>query len=126
MPSRTPPSMPNSSSVTWRRWIRRTSGGFCPSRVAGILLALVAIGAPASPQQVPARAEGRVVRVARGDTLPVARQRVVLHHISREVQGPIDSALTDPRGHFAFRFKPDTAAVYLISARYAGVEYFSA
>lgn len=67
-----------------------------------------------------------MVRVARGDTLPVARQRVVLHHISREVQGPIDSVVTDPRGHFAFRFKPDTAALYLISARYAGVEYFSA
>ena len=94
--------------------------------MAGILLALVVIGAPASPQQVPARADGRVVRVARGDTLPVARQRVVLHHVSRDLQGPIDSALTDPRGHFAFRFKPDTAALYLISARYAGVEYFSA
>jgi hypothetical protein len=67
-----------------------------------------------------------VVRLARGDTLPVARQRVVLHRVSREVQGPIDSALTDPRGHFAFRFLPDTAALYLLSARYAGVEYFSA
>jgi len=75
---------------------------------------------------VPARAAGRVVRLARGDTLPVARQRVVLHRVSRELQGPIDSTLTDPRGRFAFRFLPDTAALYLLSARYAGVEYFSA
>jgi hypothetical protein len=55
----------------------------------------------------------------------VRGQRVVLHRIGRQVQGPIDSTVTDARGRFSFRFVADTAALYLLSARYAGVEYFS-
>jgi hypothetical protein len=41
------------------------------------------------------------------------------------VQGPIDSARADTRGHFRFRLPGDTSAVYLVSARFAGIEYFS-
>ncbi len=33
--------------------------------------------------------------------------------------------LTDSRGAFHFRFKADTAAIFLLSARFAGIEYFS-
>jgi hypothetical protein len=40
-------------------------------------------------------------------------------------QGPIDSVRTDPRGRFRFSFRPDTAATYLVSTRFAGIEYFS-
>lgn len=55
----------------------------------------------------------------------MAGTSVVLHRIGRQTQGPIDSSLTDARGRFAFRFRLDTAAVYLLSARFAGIEYFS-
>ena len=33
--------------------------------------------------------------------------------------------VADAAGRFRFRFKPDTNAMYLLSARYGGVEYFS-
>ena len=49
----------------------------------------------------------------------------MLHRIGRDVQGPIDSTLSDSRGAFHFRFSPDTAAIFLLSARFAGIEYFS-
>jgi hypothetical protein len=37
----------------------------------------------------------------------------------------VDSVIADRGGRFRFRFVPDTAAVYLASTRYAGIEYFS-
>ena len=40
-------------------------------------------------------------------------------------QGPLDSTIADPHGHFRFRFHADTTALYLLSARYGGIEYFS-
>jgi hypothetical protein len=33
--------------------------------------------------------------------------------------------LTDRRGHFRFIFQPDSGSLYLLSARYGGIEYFS-
>jgi len=75
--------------------------------------------------QARVRAEGIVVRPAGADSLPVAGVRVLLHRIGREAQGPSDSVRTDARGRFALAFRPDTGAVYLLSARYAGLEYFS-
>ena len=71
------------------------------------------------------RTAGRVVRVAQGDTVPVARVSVVLHRVSRASQGPIDTTRTDSQGRFALRFATDTSAAYLLSVRYAGIEYFS-
>jgi hypothetical protein len=68
---------------------------------------------------------GRVIRIQGNDTLPLAGSRVVLHRIGRDVQGPIDSMLTDPRGTFGFRFRGDTTAIFLVSAGFAGIEYFS-
>jgi hypothetical protein len=41
------------------------------------------------------------------------------------VQGPLDSVRTGEDGGFAFRFAPDTASLYLLSARWSGIEYFS-
>ncbi|MFL5517875.1 MAG: hypothetical protein ACJ8DJ_17085, partial [Gemmatimonadales bacterium] len=35
------------------------------------------------------------------------------------------STVADTRGRFRFRFQADTSAVYLLSARYGGIEYFS-
>ncbi|HEU4698008.1 MAG TPA: carboxypeptidase-like regulatory domain-containing protein [Gemmatimonadales bacterium] len=61
----------------------------------------------------------------RQDTIPVPGVRVTLHRVGRVRQGPVDSMVTDARGRFDFRFVPDTTAVYLLSAHYAGIEYFS-
>jgi hypothetical protein len=66
-----------------------------------------------------------VIEVHGADSIPAPRTNVVLHRIGRDVQGPIDSMLTDSRGSFHFRFKADTSAIFLLSARFAGIEYFS-
>jgi hypothetical protein len=50
---------------------------------------------------------------------------VVLHRVGRETQGPIDSVTGDRAGRFRFHITADTSALYLISSRYAGIEYFS-
>jgi hypothetical protein len=64
-------------------------------------------------------------RVVKHDQTAVPGVRVVLHRVGQSTQGPLDSTASGPDGWFRFRFKPDTAAIYLLSARYAGVEYFS-
>ena len=51
--------------------------------------------------------------------------RVVLHRVGRLAQGPIDTTITDRGGRFIFQYPFDSAASYLVSARYAGIEYFS-
>jgi hypothetical protein len=64
-------------------------------------------------------------QVITADSAPVARARVTLHRVGRDIQGPIDSGRADARGRFSFAFRPDTGALYLLSARRAGIEYFS-
>ena len=49
----------------------------------------------------------------------------MLHRVGRDVQGPVDSTRADGRGRFRFRFRADTSALYLLSVRYGGIEYFS-
>lgn len=77
----------------------------------------------------PARATytaGRVVRLgAAGDSLPVAGARVVLHRVGQDRQGIVDSFVTPATGVFRIAFPADTGAIFLLSARYAGLEYFS-
>jgi hypothetical protein len=68
------------------------------------------------------RVTGRVVTA---DSTPVPGARVVLHQVGNQKQGPIDSTRADQRGAFRFGFRPDTSAFYLLSARRAGIEYFS-
>ncbi len=68
------------------------------------------------------RTEGTVLKA---DSTPVAGVRVVLHQVGQARQGPIDSVNTDRRGRFGFAFRSDTANLYLLSARHAGIEYFS-
>jgi hypothetical protein len=70
-------------------------------------------------------AAGRVVRPGASDTAPVAGARVVLHRVGADAQGPLDSAVSGAGGRFRFRFTPDSGAIYLLSARYGGIEYFS-
>ena len=86
------------------------------------LAALAALGAPLAAQS---RTAGRILRVAAGDTLAVPRVAVVLHHVGRAAQGPVDTVVADGAGRFDFRFRADSSATYLLSARYDGIEYFS-
>ncbi len=90
--------------------------------VIAILSLLSATGLVA---QAPVTAAGHVVRFTEEDTVGVPGLRVVLHRVGRAVQGPIDSTLAGPGGAFRFRWTPDTSAVYLLSANFAGIEYFS-
>ena len=69
--------------------------------------------------------EGRVARRAGKDTVAAAAARVVLHRVSRELSGKLDSTIADATGRFRFRFSRDTAQVYLLSAQWSGIEYFS-
>jgi hypothetical protein len=68
------------------------------------------------------RAAGAVLKA---DSTPIPGTRVVLHQVGRALQGPLDSTRTDRRGRFRFAFRPDTSALYLLSVRHAGIEYFS-
>ena len=58
--------------------------------------------------------------------MPAAGARVVLHRIGRDRQAPIDSTGTDAAGRFRFRFPADTTALYLLTSRHDGIQYFSA
>jgi hypothetical protein len=87
--------------------------------VFSVLSVLAVFSVPALAQT---RTSGRVVDA---DSVPVAGIRVVLHRVGQEAQGPIDSTRSDRRGQFRFTFRPDTSAFYLVSGRYAGIEYFS-
>ena len=68
------------------------------------------------------RAAGRTITA---DSTPIPGVRVVLHQVGREAQGPLDSTSSDRQGRFRFSFRNDTTALYLLSARYRGIEYFS-
>jgi hypothetical protein len=98
----------------------RCSPARSPRNVLSVLSVLSALSGPLPAQTV--RAHGYVLRV---DSTPVPGARVVLHQVGRETQGPIDSTRSDKRGRFRLTFRPDTTAFYLLSARYAGIEYFS-
>ena len=86
-----------------------------------------------SPSRTPAQgnpapttiAAGRVVLPRNADTVPVPGARVVLHRVGRDRQGPLDSTMADASGRFRFRFRADSGALYLLSARWGDVEYFS-
>ncbi len=99
----------------------RRRGGFLPAALAAMLL----LPAPTRSATAQAAAAGRVLRPGPSDTAQVAGVRVVLHQVGTERQGPIDSVLSGAGGRFRFRFRPDSGTVYLLSARYAGIEYFS-
>lgn len=99
-------------------------------RLALALLLLGSATAPSAaapaPGPAPHAVRGLVLRpVAGADSVRVGGARVVLHRVGTTVQGPVDSTLADARGAFAFRFTPDSGAIYLLSSRYAGIEYFS-
>ena len=100
------------------------SGSSIRNRWLALVCAVAALGPPSSiaAQSI---AAGIVERPRGPDTVVAAGVRVLLHRVGRDGQGPLDSTITDPHGHFRFRFHGDTSALYLLSARYGGIEYFS-
>lgn len=89
------------------------------------MLVLVAAAVVPLAAQQPTRAAGRVVRSVGADSVGVAGVRVLLHRIAQDAQGAVDTTTTAADGGFAVRFPADTTAIFLLSARYAGLEYFS-
>src|SRR5213076_1180259 len=79
--------------------------------------------------QVPARvAEGRISRPAKdGHPAPVVGIWVVLHRVGSDRAGALDSVRSDAKGNFRIRFAESGApdALYFVSARHAGIAYFS-
>ena len=60
--------------------------------------------------------------------MAVARQWVVLHRVGSRGGAPLDSARTNPAGRYRIAYKADVSdadALYFVSARYAGIAYFS-
>jgi hypothetical protein len=57
---------------------------------------------------------------------PVGGQVVVLHRISADSSGPVDSMPTGAGGAYRFTYRLEgTRSMYIVSARYAGVAYFT-
>ncbi len=73
------------------------------------------------------RVDGAVVHGTAKGPRPIAAVRVVLHRVGSDRAGPLDSALTDSRGQYHFRFTPSGSpdAIYFVSASYDGIAYFS-
>jgi hypothetical protein len=68
---------------------------------------------------------GRVLRGGR-DTVPLPNAWVVLHAVTRESGGPVDSVRSDARGRYRILLsQPDTTSVYVVSAWYDSLAYFS-
>ena len=82
--------------------------------MAAALLAL-------SPHPVP----GRVVRIVGHDTVAVPGAHVTLHRVTAKDPGPVDSVRSDAHGRFTFSVAADSGVVYLVSAKWAGIEYFA-
>jgi hypothetical protein len=60
------------------------------------------------------------------DTVPLARAMVVLHHVSRDAAGPIDSMSSDARGRYRFEIRrPDSTGAYLVTVWFDSIAYVS-
>ena len=72
---------------------------------------------------------GRVLLGGR-DSVPLARAQVVLHRVTRDTGGPVDSVRSDASGRYRMllrrpRTAADSAAVYVVSTMYDSLAYFS-
>jgi hypothetical protein len=69
---------------------------------------------------------GRVLSGSSESPLPIANHIVVLHRISADSSGPVDSVNTSTNGTYRFRYRLDgPRSMYIVSSRYAGVAYFT-
>lgn len=94
---------------------------------AVVCAAFASLGlAPVARGQSPLTVQGSVTRETLGGTRAVPRELVTLHRVNARDAGAVDSVRTDARGAFAFRVAaPDSQSMYLVSARYGGIAYFS-
>src|SRR6266513_1205795 len=78
---------------------------------------------PMLAAQQPLSVSGRVLRGGR-DTIPLAKAMVVLHHVSRDNAGPIDSINSDSRGRYRFELRqPDSAGAYIVTVWFDSIAY---
>jgi hypothetical protein len=69
---------------------------------------------------------GRVLSGSSDSLRPVASQVVVLHRISADSSGPVDSVRTSAAGTYRFRYRlAGPRSMYIVSSRYAGIAYFT-
>jgi hypothetical protein len=69
---------------------------------------------------------GRVLSGSSETPLPIANHIVVLHRISADSSGPVDSINTSTNGTYRFRYRLDgPRSMYIVSSRYAGIAYFT-
>jgi hypothetical protein len=69
---------------------------------------------------------GRVLSGSSDSLRAVASQLVVLHRISADSSGPVDSARTSTAGTYRFRYRLEgPRSMYIVSSRYAGIAYFT-
>ena len=85
----------------------------------------MSLGAPFALPAQSVSVSGRVLRGGR-DTVPLPNAWVVLHLVTREGGGPVDSVRTDARGRYRIQMRvADTTGVYVVSAWYDSLAYFS-
>jgi hypothetical protein len=112
-----------------RRWGAKAQGrerATQPEWLLRLLLLIVLSACPPVRLSAQSVASGRVLRPETAtDSIGISGVRVVLHRVGQLAQGPVDSTVSGPDGRFRFRFRADTAAIYLLSARHRGIEYFS-
>lgn len=69
---------------------------------------------------------GRVLNGSSDSLRPLAGQMVVLHRISADSSGPVDSVRTAAGGAYRFRYRLESPrSMYIVSSRYAGIAYFT-
>ncbi|HTI05424.1 MAG TPA: hypothetical protein VL549_08915 [Gemmatimonadales bacterium] len=69
---------------------------------------------------------GRVLLGGPKDTVPLGNTWVVLHRITRDSGAPLDSIRSDAHGRYHLTLnRPDSAVVYVVSAWYDSIAYFS-
>ncbi len=72
------------------------------------------------------RVTGRVVHVSGADSTPVTGRQAILHRVSLQEAGPVDSGRTDGAGRYALRAPVmDTTANYVVSVEHDGIAYFT-
>jgi len=74
------------------------------------------------------RVDGAVMLGTANGPRAIGGVRVVLHRVGADRAGPLDSALTNASGGYAFRYRPagNADAIYFVSASYRGIAYFTA
>jgi len=90
-----------------------------------LMMPSVVAAQTAKPQRL---AIGRVMRPsAQGAPVPVSGLWIVLHRVGSDNAAPLDSARSSADGRFRISYTPSGAedALYFVSARYAGIAYFS-